>query len=570
VAVKVAPVFWHFMPEETGMDYPDLVRRASGGEAIAFVELTRRFQHAAFGSALAHVGDFHQAEDVVQEAFLAAWSALPRLGDAAAFPGWLRTIVRRQAFRLLRQRELPTTTLTAAEEVPSEEPAADQRFEQRQQAQAVLATLSTLPAHLREPALLFFIHECSHQDVATFLGLTVATVNNRLHAARTELKRRMLTMIIENLHGQALPDDFANRIGRLIEARGNVVDALFDPGATPDILTELSISDEVNRRAVNLHVVQRPAPGIVRGLAKSPAAGLPRGSTVLSSGRHTQTPFDAVEFAEFVASLTEAPAAQPSRLLETGIKVIDVMCPLVAGGTLAIAGDPGGGSTVVMEELVRRLSAGPDRLTILLMIPQPSAHVWPRARAPGFSLAETLKKDGYSEGTVGAVQTLFFLAPEAGWTQEQLSALAPADTVIRLSLERARAKVYPPVDVLTSRSRLLETKTADREHVTTANRVRKALASLWSEKRPRSAAARLARERALKLQNYFTQPFYCAEPWTKRSGATVARTETLRTCTEILDGAHDDVPVEQFYFRGGIGDIRHGNGPGSAIGPVRR
>jgi F-type H+/Na+-transporting ATPase subunit beta len=74
----------------------------------------------------------------------------------------------------------------------------------------------------------------------------------------------------------------------------------------------------------------------------------------------------------------------------------------------------------------------------------------------------------------------------------------------------------------------------------------------------------------LKLQNYFTQPFYCAEPWTKRGGAAVARTDALRACMEILDGAHDDVPVEQFYFRGGIDDIRHGNGPGSAIGPIRR
>ena len=60
----------------------------------------------------------------------------------------------------------------------------------------------------------------------------------------------------------------------------------------------------------------------------------------------------------------------------------------------------------------------------------------------------------------------------------------------------------------------------------------------------------------MKLQNYFTQPFYCAQPWTKLSGATVARTEALRACREILDGAHDDVPVEQFYFRGGIDDIR--------------
>ena len=180
---------------------------------------------------------------------------------------------------------------------------------------------------------------------------------------------------------------------------------------------------------------------------------MPRGSTVLSSGRHTRTPFDAVEFAGFVASLTEAPAAQPPRPLETGIKVIDAMCPLVAGGTLMIAGDPGGGGTVVMEELVRRLSAGPDRLTILLMIPQPSADVWPQAREPGFSLAETLEKDGYSEGTVGAVQTLFFLAPEEGGRGTTRRA-RPGRYRYPPVVERA-AKVYPTVDVLTSRSRLL-------------------------------------------------------------------------------------------------------------------
>lgn len=548
------------------MDHAELVRLASGGELKAFVELMRRFQHAAFGSALALTGDFHQAEDVVQEAFVAAWSALPSLTDTTAFPGWLRTIVRRHAFRLLGQKESPTATLAEAGEVASEEPAADDRIEQRQRANAVLATLATFPARLREPAMLFFVHECSHQDIATFLGLTLATVNNRLHAARSELKRRMLTMFTESFQGQGLPDDFANRIGRLIEARGGIVDALFDPTATPDILTELSISDEANRRAINFHVVQRPAPGVVRGVATSPAGGLPRGSTILSAGRHTKTPPDPAEFAEFVRSLSAtASVGTPLRLLETGIKVIDVMCPLVAGGTLAIAPDAGGGSTVVMEELVRRLSGGNDPLTILLIMP-----IWPQSQEPGFSHTEELRKEGFSEGTVGAVQTLFFRAKEGGWTLDQLNMLAPADTVIRLSLERARAKVYPTVDVLTSRSRLLETKAAGREHVTIANRVRKALAVLWSENTPKLPAARLARERALKLQNYFTQPFYCAEPWTKLRGATVARTEALRTCREILEGAHDDVPVERFYFRGGTDDIRGSEGLGLGIGPVRR
>ena len=67
------------------MDHEQLVRRASERDVRAFVDLTRRFQHFAFGSALAEVRDFQQAEDIVQEAFVAAWAGLPNLAEPAAF-----------------------------------------------------------------------------------------------------------------------------------------------------------------------------------------------------------------------------------------------------------------------------------------------------------------------------------------------------------------------------------------------------------------------------------------------------------------------------------------------------
>ena len=69
------------------MDHEQLARRAAKGDVSAFVELTRRFQHFAFGSALALVHDFQQAEDVVQEAFVAAWKALPTLAEPAGVSG---------------------------------------------------------------------------------------------------------------------------------------------------------------------------------------------------------------------------------------------------------------------------------------------------------------------------------------------------------------------------------------------------------------------------------------------------------------------------------------------------
>ena len=106
------------------MDHERLVRLAGGGGVRAFVELAKATPALRrFGSALALIHDFQLAEDVVQESFLAAWSALPSLADPAAFSGWLRGIVRHHAFRVLRRRRPETLPLSDADQVPNEEAA---------------------------------------------------------------------------------------------------------------------------------------------------------------------------------------------------------------------------------------------------------------------------------------------------------------------------------------------------------------------------------------------------------------------------------------------------------------
>ena len=102
------------------MDLEGLVERSRGGDLDAFAEVTRRFQQMAFGYALALLRDLPQAEDVVQEAFVAAWFGLSTLADPAAFPGWFRGIVRHQAHRLLRQKHLDALPLSDALAVATE------------------------------------------------------------------------------------------------------------------------------------------------------------------------------------------------------------------------------------------------------------------------------------------------------------------------------------------------------------------------------------------------------------------------------------------------------------------
>jgi RNA polymerase sigma factor (sigma-70 family) len=158
------------------MDLTTLIGRAQRQDLDAFAEITQRFQHMAFGYALAILGDFGQAEDVVQEAFVAAWFGLARLEDPAAFPGWLRGIVRHRAHRVLRRKHLEGLPLAQANGVAAETPEPDRRIEDRRRAGAVLAAITELPEPLREVVTLFYVHECSQQDIATFLGQPVTTV----------------------------------------------------------------------------------------------------------------------------------------------------------------------------------------------------------------------------------------------------------------------------------------------------------------------------------------------------------------------------------------------------------
>jgi F0F1-type ATP synthase beta subunit len=392
------------------------------------------------------------------------------------------------------------------------------------------------------------VHECTQQDIATFLGLPVTTVNNRLHAVRQQLKRGTLTMVKDTLEAHRLPDDFAARIGRIVRTHEDVVEVLFDPTNLPDPLTELTVSDTPRRRAVTVQVVQLLEDGVVRCVPLSPIEGLTAGMTVLSAGRRIEAPAGR-EALDRAVRLLAGPTREPDRpaqVLETGIKVIDVMCPLVRGGTVAVAGELRAGTCVVVEELCRRLSREPGGLSVFAFIPP---HPGPERE-----FQEMWAKEGHTGGTAGTVQTFYFLGQEE-WTAERLATLPSVDAVIRLSKDLAQIGIYPPIDPLASRSRLLDAGLVEPEHAEIAARVRQSLPATAAET-PAGPEGELLKQRARKVQRFFAQPFYVAEPYTHQPGVTVSRAEALQVCRETLDGVHDRLPEEAFYFTGGMDEIR--------------
>ena len=200
-------------------------------------------------------------------------------------------------------------------------------------------------------------------------------------------------MVSTTLNANNSPDDFASRIGRLIEARGDMVEALFDPACIPDLMTELTVSDEAHKQGVTVQVMQRPGGGVVRGIAASPIKALARGATVLNERRRSIAPLNRTQLDRLLPLLTR----EANEIVETGIKVIDVMCPIRAGGSVALAGENGAGTTVVMEEIVRRIGNRGHPVTLLVLFPPPS-ELWPPSLDANYSIANELKKEGYSEG----------------------------------------------------------------------------------------------------------------------------------------------------------------------------
>ena len=147
---------------------------------------------------------------------------------------------------------------------------------------------------------------------------------------------------------------------------------------------------------------------------------------------------------------------------------------------------------------------------------------------------------------------------EEAWTAERLSALPAVDVVIRLSRDLARLGIYPPIDAVVSRSRLLDEKLVDRDHAEVAAQVQEALtvcAEGTTGPGALSAATDVLTQRPRKLLRFFAQPFFVAEPYTKRPGLHVSREDALRGCRAILSGECDAVPEQAFYFVGALEDL---------------
>lgn len=167
-----------------------LVRAAGRGDMRAFETLYRRHSRRIFAVLWRLCGHEARAEDLVQEAFVRAWQALPGFRFESAFSTWLHRLAVNTALMDMRSRRGGEALETddAALEFHATADSAGSRTALGLDLERAVATL---PPRARAVLVLYDIEGWKHEEIAAELGMAVGSSKAQLHRARQLLRTRL-------------------------------------------------------------------------------------------------------------------------------------------------------------------------------------------------------------------------------------------------------------------------------------------------------------------------------------------------------------------------------------------
>ncbi len=465
-----------------------------------------------------------------------------------------------------------------------------------------------------------------------------------------------------------MPADLKSR-GKIVSVQGPVVDVKFSAAEdVPNIFTMLT-TKTVDGNDVILEIAEHLPGNLARCIAINSTTNLQRNQEVDVSSGSIQIPVGDKLYGRIINILGEpidqkgvisAPEKVSIRkaemgtrvklskdkslrkhfeVMETGIKIIDLLSPLVKGSKTGILGGAGLGKSVLTLEIIQhivkkyqgacvfvgvgeRIREGNelyfelekhDVLSKTMMV-FGQMNEPPGARfgvaMTGITIAESIQRKNqdvllfvdniFRFVQAGAeISTLLGRVPsETGYqptllaevsefherirTQESGGSITsieavyvPADdltdpavvaifsfldSVLVLSRERIQLGLYPAIDPLLSSSANLDIDIVGKRHFDVAQEVVRILQRYEELRRivlvvgidELSHADRILYERARKLQNFLTQPFFVSEVYTGKKGAYVTVEQTLEGCEKIIAGRVDSRPEEEFYLIGAL------------------
>lgn len=182
-----------------------LVARVQRGDRRAFDLLVVKYQHRILSLVGRFVGDFAEAQDVTQEAFIKAYRALPKFRGESAFYTWMYRIAVNTAKNHLvsRGRKTPTHDIDPEDAEFLGDHAAmrdiespDGLLQRDQLRQVVFSAIEELPEDLRMAITLREIDGLSYEEIAEAMDCPIGTVRSRIFRAREAIDKKMEPLLV--------------------------------------------------------------------------------------------------------------------------------------------------------------------------------------------------------------------------------------------------------------------------------------------------------------------------------------------------------------------------------------
>ena len=200
-------------------DDAQLIKRILSGDDSAFNTLVQKYQKGVHALAWRKIGDFHYAEEITQDTFLQAYKNLSTLSNPDQFAGWLYVIANRRCIDWQRKQKFVPQSLQEVS-VQEIEASAYRRYisEKRETAsrerryEIVEKILERLPESERTVVTLHYLGEMTAKEIGKFLGVSVGTIDSRLHRARKRLQNNEERLVREVLEGVHLSANISQNI----------------------------------------------------------------------------------------------------------------------------------------------------------------------------------------------------------------------------------------------------------------------------------------------------------------------------------------------------------------------
>ena len=237
-------------------DDVQLIHKILSGNDAAFGTLVEKYQKSVHSLVWQKIGDYHDAEDIMQDAFLQAFQKLSTLKNPNQFAAWLYVIANRLCIDWIRKQDwmrrqefvmqsLEDTPVTEIEKSSYVHHVSEQwEMESTEHSHTLVKNLlEKLPERERTVVMLYYLNEMTTKEIGKFLGVSVNTITSRLRRARKRLQEE------QELLGQEILDDgqlseglMGNIMEQLENIRGKfdsfMKQAKSDPTSGEDILME--------------------------------------------------------------------------------------------------------------------------------------------------------------------------------------------------------------------------------------------------------------------------------------------------------------------------------------------